>query len=77
MKLAVVTSGACCLAYAAGAAAGQLTPLLGVAVAVAVGAAAFLGGARGAISAGDATVLSQALPRRLARGARVVALLAR
>ncbi len=76
-KLAVVTSGACCLAYAAGAAAGQVTPLLGVAVAVAVGAAAFLGGARGAISAGDASVLSQALPRRLARGARVVALLAR
>jgi len=77
VKLAVVTSAACCLAYAAGAAAGQVTPLLGVAVAVVVGAAAFLGGARGAISAGDASALSQVLPRRLARGARVVALLAR
>jgi O-antigen/teichoic acid export membrane protein len=76
-KLAVVTSVACCLAYGAGAAAGQLTPLFGVAVAVAVGAAAFLAGVRGALSEGDALVLSQALPRRLAPGARVVALLAR
>ncbi|HVP76126.1 MAG TPA: polysaccharide biosynthesis C-terminal domain-containing protein [Gaiellaceae bacterium] len=76
-KLAAVTSAACSLAYAAGAAAGHVTPLLGVAVAVAVGAVAFLAGARGAISAGDASVLSEALPRRLARGARVVALLAR
>jgi O-antigen/teichoic acid export membrane protein len=77
VKVVIVSAAACVLAYAIGAAAGHVTPLLGVAVAVVVGAGVFLGGARGALSAADATVLSEALPRRLAPGARVVALLAR
>jgi O-antigen/teichoic acid export membrane protein len=76
-KLTMVTAVASAVAYAAGAVAGEVTPLLGVAVAVVTGAAVFLVGARGALSAGDASVLSQALPRKLAGGARVVALLAR
>jgi len=77
VKLAVVTASACCLAYGAGAALGQITPLLGVAVAVVVGTGTFLVSVRGALSKGDASILSQALPSRFAPGARVVALLAR
>lgn len=76
-KVVAVTVAACGLAFLAGTAAAAVTPLLGVAAAIVVGAAVFLACVRGALSDGDATVLTEALPRRLAPGARVVALLAR
>jgi hypothetical protein len=76
-RLVIVTAAACALAYAAGAAAGHATPLLGVAVAIVVGTAVFFVGARGALAASDVAVLADALPRKLAPAARVAGLLAR
>jgi O-antigen/teichoic acid export membrane protein len=76
-RLAIVTAAACSLAYAAGAGAGRITPLLGAAVAVVVGTVVFFVGARGALAPDDVAVLADALPRRLAPAARLAGLLAR